>query len=123
MPNTTTILRYSSLTKDNKQAICNGCGGKGGWINPPEFLFHASCNQHDFYYWRGGNKHDRGTADKLFYKFMREDCNTQAWYKIPLAHAVALTYFVAVRIAGKKYFNYGEMKTKVDLINLSEKQS
>ena len=40
------MLIYKDLTDTQKQAICNGCGGKGGFINPPEFLFHASCNHH-----------------------------------------------------------------------------
>lgn len=38
-------LKYSDLTDEQKEIICNGCGGKSGWLNPPELLFNASCSQ------------------------------------------------------------------------------
>ncbi len=34
---------YWNATKEERKAVCNGCGAKGGLINPPEFLFHASA--------------------------------------------------------------------------------
>lgn len=111
------MLRYRDLTQEDKLKICNGCGAKGGWFNPPEFLFHASCNQHDFYYWRGGTSHDRGLADKAFYKFMRKDANNGG-ILLPVHHVLALTYFLAVRFFGKKAFNEGTMKTREDLDKL-----
>ena len=47
------MLKYSDLTPAQKQHIRNGCGGKGGWINPLDFIFNASCNHHDFLFWLG----------------------------------------------------------------------
>lgn len=111
------ILRYSELTVADKVNICNGCGGKGGWFNPPEFLFHASCNQHDFYYWRGGKEEDRLKADKAFYQFMKEDASEASWYDKPLHYVMAFIYYKAVRISGKRFFHYGEMRTKESIIN------
>ena len=52
------MLKYRDLTEEQKKFVCNGCGGKSGWINPPEFLFNASCNHHDFLYWRGCTEAD-----------------------------------------------------------------
>lgn len=111
-------LRYSDLSTQDKINICNGCGRKGGWFNPPEFLFHASCNQHDFYYWRGGTEEDRKEADDLFYKFMKQDVAEGNWYIRPFHYLVAFTYYTAVRISGKKAFQYGEMKDATDLITV-----
>ena len=33
------MIKYADLTPEQKKFVCNGCGGIGGWINPPEFLF------------------------------------------------------------------------------------
>ena len=109
-------LRYSDLTPEEKAFLGNGCGGKGHPIDPPEFFFHASCNQHDFYYWRGGTAKDRKNADSEFYKFMRKDAREQKWYKVPFAYTMATIYFMFVRMKGKKYFNYTDTpKTRGDL--------
>ena len=111
------MLHYRDLTPEQKKQICNGCGGKGGFINPPEFLFHASCNHHDFFYWRGGKEEDRKKADLAFYKYMTLDIvNEDSRFKRMYYSAWAYTYYKAVRIFGKKYFNYGKQKTMKDLI-------
>lgn len=94
----------------------DGCGAKGGWFNPPEFFFEASCNQHDFYYWRGGFESDRLIADKAFYKFMLKDSERAESYLTRKSHRLcAYLYYKAVRWFGKDSFNFGEMKTAVDL--------
>jgi len=111
------MLRYRDLTPEQKLKITNGCGGKGGFINPPEFLFHASCNHHDFYYWRGGTEADRKKADDTFYKYMQMDiANENSMIKRIYYEMLAYSYYKAVRIFGKKYFRYGKQKTMKDLI-------
>ena len=112
------MLRYRDLTDWQKKEIVNGCGGKGGWLRPPDFLFKASCNQHDFYYWRGGNSSDKKTADKAFYKFMKKDCDDAKWYNRVLHYKTAWTYYMAVKLFGKSYFGFGDMKTAEDLPQL-----
>jgi len=114
------MIRYRQITKVQKEEICNGCGAKGGWIKPPNFIFKASCNQHDFYYWRGATEHERLIADESFYKFMKIDIDERqysflktAWY-----HAWAYSYFKAVRIFGKKAFNFEREMTQADLDKL-----
>jgi len=100
------MLRYKDLTPEQRKQICNGCGTKGGLIKVPNFIFKASCNQHDFYYWRGGSERDRKIADKAFYKAMREDIKSVKWNLKPYYHIWAFGYYRAVRFFGKKYFNY-----------------
>jgi len=102
------MLHYSDLTEVQKQSICNGCGVKGGLIKPPDFIFKASCNQHDFYYWRGYSEEDRKKADKAFYKFMRVDITSAKWLMKPYYHLWAFGYYTAVRLFGKKFFNYSK---------------
>ena len=111
------MLKYSQLTTEQKKYICNGCGSKGAFIKVPNFLFLASCNQHDFYYWLGKSEEDRVKANDSFYKWMREDIATAVWYKKPYYYIWAYAYYKAVVIEGKKYFNYGSRyKTMDDLI-------
>lgn len=108
------MLKYSDLTPQQKEEITNGCGSKGGWIKPPNFIFKASCNQHDFYYWRGCKEADRKKADKSFYRYMKIDIKERdynllkkVWY-----YSWAWSYYVAVRLFGKKAFYYSdEMRT------------
>lgn len=110
-------LHFHHLTPFEVKCICNGCGGKGGKIDPPEFLFNASCNQHDFYYWRGGNESDRLKADIMFYNEMKADAKDETkLVKRLLYIAMAFVYYRAVRRAGKKFFNYTDKPmTREDL--------
>jgi len=109
------MLRFRQLTRKQKEKICNGCGSKGGFINPPEFLFHASCDHHDFLYWLGCTEDDRLKADKSFYKYMQLDIvNEDSFIKRLYYKMLAYIYYKAVRIFGKKYFNYAyEKRTKI----------
>jgi len=91
----------------------NGCGGKGARIKAPNFIFEASCNKHDELYEKGGKEVDRFIADFLFWWYMNKDVNLFAkkyWYVYPLSYLLgfmwAALYCIAVRIGGKKYFNY-----------------
>lgn len=100
------IPRWSQLSARQRGLIANGCGGKGGWLKPPSFRFNANCDQHDFYYWRGGTEEDRKTADKEFLVIMLEDANRGVWWKRAWYRWWANTYYVAVRLFGKKFFHY-----------------
>ena len=114
-------LHYSELTPFQQKSVCNGCGGKGGIFNPPEFLFHASCNQHDFYYWRGGDESDRKEADDTYYDKMKEDVAEASAIKRPFYGCMAWIYYKAVRIVGKKFFNYTDTPmTLEDALKISE---
>ena len=118
------MIRYRELTEEQKKFVCNGCGGKSGFINPPEFLFNASCNHHDFLYWRGCTEADREVADKQFYEMMLKDIAEAKWYLKPHYHIWAYTYYKSVRLIGKKFFYYGDRpKNMVDLISEMQRSS
>ncbi len=70
------MKKYEDLTPEEKKEICNGCGGKGGWIKPPHrVFFEASCNHHDYGYWKGCTEEDRKKCDKKFYGATVKDCS------------------------------------------------
>ena len=101
------MLHFKDLTNKQKKKICNGCGGKGGFINPPEFLFHASCNHHDFLYWRGSTEEDRKKADRTFYEYMHLDiANEPSRLKRLYYLFWAYSYYKAVRVFGREFFHY-----------------
>ena len=107
------MKRYSELTKKEIQHLkdigeINGCGGKGGWLKIPNFLFKAKCDQHDFYYLTKNNEIDRYNADLQFYLMMLQDAHNSNWYWF--YRFWAYLYFRAVRTFGYKYFNYNENK-------------
>lgn len=112
-------LKYRNLDEMQKfwfdVHLANGCGPKGGMFNPPEFLFHASCNHHDFNYWKGGTEEDRNAADRKFYEAMQKDAARSPWYSRWWHTLMARVYYLAVAKAGKKFFSYGDAKTWEDL--------
>ena len=111
------MVRYRELTTSQKKVIVNGCGGKGSGIPVPNFIFKASCNKHDFYYWRGKTEEDRKTADLAFLSFMLDDANEFSFFKRRRYRSWAYVYYLSVRIFGKKFFNYSdEYKTMKDVI-------
>ena len=108
--------KFSELTAKQIATICNGCGGKGSWIKAPNFLFKASCYQHDYRYWLGTTKADRKRADEAFYRWMKRDIKERGkWYNKAWYHTWAYTYYKAVRIGGSKYFNKNKVRTLKDL--------
>lgn len=112
------LFKYRDLTDKQVEILTengelNGCGGKAGIINPPDFIFNAKCLQHDFYYWRGGNEIDRYNADLEFYLIMLEDAHNSKHYWI--YRFWAYLYFRAVRTFGYKFFHYGEKRTAKDI--------
>jgi hypothetical protein len=58
---------------------------------------------HDFNYWIGCTEKDREKADLQFYEAMRKDAG---WW--PHYQALALAYYLAVRMFGGACFYYGE---------------
>jgi len=110
------MLTYKDLTPIQKKFICNGCGSKGGIIKVPNFLFLASCNKHDFYFWRGGDSLEFIMANVLFYWFMLKDAWSALWYKRLYYIFWATAYFIAVMIGGWRVFNFSfRQKDLIDL--------
>jgi len=103
----------SRSKKDLLKLGVNGCGAKGGRINPPEFSFGPACCFHDLLYIAGGNKWDRLTADALFLDLMLDSAkharHTGRSPKLlaPFDWLAAHVYFVAVRLFGARHFRFG----------------
>ncbi|MFT5266663.1 MAG: hypothetical protein ACI88C_000084 [Acidimicrobiales bacterium] len=103
---------WRSLTKQQQETLGNGCGAKGGLVSPPNFCFEASCDQHDYYYWRGWTEEHRMKADKAFLAAMLRDARRSPWYARPMHKVLAWTYYRAVRKFGAAHFHYAnEMRT------------
>jgi len=101
--------KLSEYTPEEIKKLSNGCGGKGGLINPPEFLFHASCDKHDVLYSIGGTEADRKKDDETFYRYMKIDISNEKSYLKRVYYSIwAFTYYKAVRLFGSRYFNYHE---------------
>jgi hypothetical protein len=119
-------IRYRDLTDSQidtliAKGVLNGCGGKGGWLNPPDFIFTASCNHHDFNYWLGNTEEDRLKADRQFYQAMINDANEHPWYKRYFYKTLAWIYYKAVRLFAKKFFHYAKQeRTREDLDRVLE---
>lgn len=103
-------LRWRDVPEKARPAIANGCGGKGGWLRPPQLRFRASCDQHDFYYWRGSVEEDREVADLQFLQAMRADANLLPWWRRPAHRLLAWIYYRAVRRFGSRFFHYGRRR-------------
>lgn len=90
----------------------NGCGANSGVFKnfkPPYHLFFkASCNLHDEGYNKGGTERDRWYADNRFWLAMRLDIYKSV--KNPFLRQYYFMwcriYYIAVRLFGKKQFNY-----------------
>jgi len=118
MKNSKLRVRFRHLTDYQKEMICNGCGPKGGIIPVPEFLFHASCDHHDFNYWLGCNRRHRKKADLQFYREMLRDAGDSKWYKF-----WAKIYYRAVRLFGWSRFHYSNrQRDAYDLIKFLVKE-
>lgn len=100
------LLRWSDLTDWQRSHVGNGCGPKGFPIPLPNFLFRASCNRHDFGYWRGGDDEDRKWVNAGFRRAMLEDANTRTGWRRIWYRFWAKTYAFAVDKFGKRFFTY-----------------
>jgi len=109
-------VSWSELTAAEKKTIEKGgfCGAK--FLLIPQFIFKASCSQHDFYYSRGGNFSDLCRANLWFYSAMLDDCARYNFIKMFFFFLVATVYFLAVSIFGVFFFRFGKYKTKRQIL-------
>ena len=114
------MLSYSDLTPDQQRAIGNGCGGGKTALFIPNFIFYADCNQHDFYYWRGGNLKHKIIADYWFYYYMVKDVGMEdCIVKKVFYFLMATIYYIMVTVFGIFFFNWGKQRIKKDLTKLT----
>lgn len=119
-------MHYSELNSADfafllDQGIINWCWGAGSsvknrlirWIIKKVMkrlhivFVEASCQIHDFSYFKWGTEDDRYKADMGFFKAIISDIWEKNWFFTVLWYtAIALIFYGAVRIGWKSYFNY-----------------
>jgi len=110
------MRNYEDLTEYQKDMICNGCGGKGGWVKPPHAaFFKTSCNHHDYGYWKGCTEEFRKACDKKLRSSMAADCKRLSIIKKIRYIPWCELYYLAVRIKGKSFFHYGYRQQDPDI--------
>ena len=108
------MKKFEDLTPEEKKEICNGCGGKGGWIKPPHAaFFEASCNHHDYGYWKGNTKFHRKICDKAFFEAMKRDCGRLRWWNYIRYRTWCSAYYKSVRMFGAKYFYFADKQREL----------
>lgn len=104
-------IKYEDLSEEQKSIICNGCGGKGGFVKPPHAVFfETSCNHHDYGYYKGCKERDRIACDRKLKQAMYKDCKRLPWYKQIRYLPWCDLYYKAVRLFGSQFFYYAAEK-------------
>jgi hypothetical protein len=123
-----TPVKYDDLTQAQKKEICNGCGGKGGFVKPPHsILFKPVCDPHDYDYWSGCSWWDKIKADWKMHQGMKKAVKKMDiqilrdhlyfnesllpdWAVRQIYYRWADAYFAGVSVAGKLYFYFDKNK-------------
>lgn len=100
-----------------------GCGPGRTVLFIPQFIFSASCQQHDFYYNRGGGIFDKVEADLMFFAHMAKDiANSEASFgKKCLYMLAAKLYFLWVMTFGFFVFTWGRYRTQDEILKTLQK--
>ena len=115
-------MRYRHLNEKQRKELCNGCGGKGGFVKPPYAeLFERCCQHHDFNYFLGYRHRDRFRADfQLFIGLLEEiwlgNIFDEADWKFPVRCYLSLwtiLYYIGITLFGWKFFYYGEKEQEI----------
>ncbi len=118
---------YSDLSPEQKATFGNGCGLYARFLNVPDFIFTASCNQHDFNYRRGvGANHWYENLWKFPYYYIKANWD---FYTHMLADAskwwhyvVATIYFIVVTFVSFPFFDGGRFKSIEEIMHLDKKE-
>lgn len=108
-------VRWSDLTIEEQKEFGDGCGALARGLKVPDFIFEASCKQHDFYYERGGWPWHKVQADWDFYVAMLKDAwryKALEWF---IYSSLATVYFVVVLTISWPFFHYGKWRTKEEI--------
>lgn len=109
-------VSFKDLTPDEQAEYGNGCGLEAKLLNVPDFIFTASCQQHDFNYERGGWFWDKVKADFDFFYYMWLDASVS---KRPILYRiVSVIYFIGVFCNPISWFafTYGRWRTKEEIL-------
>ena len=118
-------LTYWEATEEQRKAVCNGCGAKGG-INVPDTMYGLcvtlACNIHDWMFNEGKTLSDFYFANAVFIMNLAIiiTSNGSKWLA-PLRLARASKYFMAVQELGQDAFWVGKVRNNE--INITYKGS
>ena len=100
------VKKYRDLTPEEKAFICNGCGGKGGFIRPPHSKdFKEECNHHDWNYHIGCFPWERWKADfQLMIAMMKKVCKIKSRIEQARLFPWCFAYYIGVTICGWWFF-------------------
>jgi phospholipase A2-like protein len=116
-------LKYEDLDRDAQLYLTDGCGNHV--LDVPDFMWEEACRRHDFGYRQGHTKADRARVDGDWYDDMCHavdevdlgDLNHSKWvYKL-----VATVYFLSVRLASWRYFEFGDRYNTLEEMMLARK--
>jgi hypothetical protein len=106
------MTRWRDLTTEEQENFGNGCGSLARFFKVPDFIFGASCRQHDFSYSRGGWPWHKVQADWQFYGVMLKDCGRYEGGERSIYTLLATSYFLVVLVVGWFFFRYGPFISK-----------
>ena len=106
---------FSDLTPEQQATFGNGCGLQAKLLRVPQFIFKASCNQHDFNYIRGGQFKDFTKANMDFFKAMLIDASNS---DKPLFYSLmSYIYLLGVTVFGVFAFHWSnEYRTLEEIL-------
>lgn len=112
------MIHWSDLTPEEQADYGNGCGAYANFLNVPDFIFTASCRQHDFYYSIGcGANYWYENIWKFPYYKVRADLHFGYWMLrdsyLWWHYIVAVVYTMGVLVAPLAWwlFDGGPWKT------------
>jgi hypothetical protein len=108
-------VTWSDLSAEEQATFGNGCT----WV--PDFIFTASCRQHDLNYTRGGYlfakiKADYDMCSRMFHDAL---CSKHPWF----FGCISILYFSGLTLLPFSYilFIWGRWRTKEEILSLDEK--
>lgn len=107
---------WSDLTEEEQAQFGDGCGALAKGLKVPDFIFKASCQQHDFNYLRGGWPWHKVQADWWFYRAMLKDAFLYPWLQAFIYSCLATIYFLTVLIVSWPFFTYGRWRSKEEIL-------
>ena len=108
MPDYIIPYGYLDLTPEQKEAICNGCGGKGVPDLVPDCILGADvtepCNMHDYEFHLGK---DFFGANRRFLHNLLAACQTDDIILFEARAKICFKYYEGVTCFGKHFFGKG----------------
>ena len=107
---------FTDLTLEQRLSFGNGCGLEARFLRVPQFIFNASCKQHDFNYTRGGGLKDKAKADWDFFTAMLGDATMSSK---PIFYSImSIVYLIGVSLNPVAFvaFQWGSYKTLDEIL-------